>query len=106
MRATLGLLSTVFVLISQSARAADIAAAAGRRQPPVAPVKPVTDTLWGRKVTDDYRYMEALGPSTVRWMKAQGAYTRSVLDGIKPLASLKADVARFSASFGLIQGYV
>ena len=39
------------------------------------------------------------------WMKAQGAYTRSVLDAIKPLAKLAADVAKFSASFGLIQGY-
>src|SRR5260370_30375424 len=39
-------------------------------------------------------------------MKSQGLYTRSLLDGIKPLAQLKADVAKFSASFGLIQGYV
>jgi prolyl oligopeptidase len=39
-------------------------------------------------------------------MKAQGAYTRSVLDAIKPLARLKTEVAKFSASFGLIQGYV
>jgi prolyl oligopeptidase len=75
-------------------------------KPPAAPVKPVTETLWGRKITDDYRYMEALDPSTIAWMKAQGAYTRSVLDGIKPLAQLKTQVAKFSASFGLIQGYV
>jgi prolyl oligopeptidase len=76
------------------------------RQPPAAPVKPVIETLWGRKITDDYRYMEALEPSTTAWMKAQGAYTRSVFDGIKPLAQLKTQVAQFSASFGLIQGYV
>ena len=88
-------------------RAADIpAAAAGRQLPPAAPVKPVTETLWGQKVTDDYRYMEALDPATIGWMKAQGAYTRSVLDGIKPLANLKAEVAKFSASFGLVQSYV
>jgi prolyl oligopeptidase len=74
--------------------------------PPAAPVKPVTETLWGQKVTDDYRYMEALDPATIDWMKAQGAYTRSVLDGIKPLANLKAEVAKFSASFGLVQSYV
>jgi prolyl oligopeptidase len=69
-------------------------------------LKPVTETFWGRNVTDNYRYMEALDPATVEWMKAQGAYTRSVLDGIKPLGNLKSEVARFSASFGLIQGYV
>src|SRR5882757_5150613 len=75
-------------------------------KPAPAPVRPVTETLWGRKVTDNYRYMEALDPSTIEWMKAQGGYTRSVLDGIEPLARLKTDVAQFSASFGLIQGYV
>jgi len=76
------------------------------QKPPAAPVKPVIESLWGRNITDDYRYMEALDPSTIAWMKAQGAYTRSVFDGIKPLAQLKTQVAQFSASFGLIQGYV
>jgi len=75
-------------------------------KPPEAPIKPVVETLWGRKVTDNYRYMEALDPATIAWMKAQGAYTRSVLDGIKPLAQLKTELAQFSASFGLVKGYV
>jgi protease II len=74
-------------------------------KPPEAPIKPVVETLWGRKVTDNYRYMEELNPATVAWMKAQGAYTRSVLDKIKPLAQLKTEVAQFSASFGLVKGY-
>ena len=73
--------------------------------PPAAPVKPVTEMLWGRQVTDNYRYMEALDPSTIGWMKQQGAYTRATLDAIKPLADLQYDVASFTASFGLIQGY-
>jgi prolyl oligopeptidase len=85
---------------------ASLASLASENAPPPAPVKPVTETLWGRKVTDDYRYMEALDASTMAWMKAQGAYTRSVLDSIKPLAQLKTEVAKFTASFGLIQGYV
>jgi prolyl oligopeptidase len=75
-------------------------------RPPAAPVRPVTETLWGRKVTDDYRYMEKLEPSTIAWMKAQGAYTRSVLDSMAPLDALKRRVAAFSASLGLVQGYV
>src|ERR1700720_3642279 len=107
MRNTLRLLGTVLLLSSLAGRAANIpTAAAGRPLPPAAKVIPVTESLWGRKVTDNYRYMEALDPATIEWMKAQGAYTRSVLDGIKPLANLKADVAKFSASFGLVQGYV
>ena len=54
-------------------------------KPADAPIRPVTETLWGRKVTDDYRYMEEQKPDTMAWMKAQGAYTRSVLDAIAPL---------------------
>jgi prolyl oligopeptidase len=75
-------------------------------KPPAAPIKPVTESLWGRKVTDSYRYMEKLDSSTVAWMKAQGAYTRSVLGSIAPLDGLERKVAAFSASFGLVQGYV
>ena len=75
-------------------------------KPPLAPVKPVTETLFGQSVTDNYRYMETLGPDTISWMKAQGAYTRSTLDAIKPLADLRYDVASFTGSFGLITGYV
>src|SRR5260221_368820 len=107
MRNTPRLLGTVLLLSSLAGRAADIPAAGAVRQvPPAAKVMPVTETFWGRKVTDNYRYMEALDPATIEWMKSQGAYTRSVLDGIKPLANLKAEVAKFSASFGLVQGYV
>ena len=75
-------------------------------RPPFAPVTPVTETIWGQRVTDKYRYMEALAPPTIAWMKAQGTYTRSILDAIEPLANLKDEVAKFSASFGLIDGYV
>ena len=56
--------------------------------PAPAPVKPVTETLWGREVTDNYRYMEALEPSTLAWIKAQGAYARSVLDAIPARAGM------------------
>ena len=76
------------------------------KKPAAAPVVPVVETLFGRKITDNYRYMEALDPATIEWMKSQGTYTRSLLDSIRPLAQLKLDAAKFSASFGLIQGYV
>jgi len=70
-----------------------------------APVKPVTETLWGKQVTDNYRYMEALDPQTIAWMKAQSAYTRSILDAIHPRAALEAKIAAFTGSFGLTRGY-
>ena len=75
-------------------------------RPAPAPVKPVTETLWGKQVTDNYRYMEALDPSTIAWMKAQGAYTRSILDAIPPRAALEAKIATFTGSFGFTRGYV
>ncbi|MCK9538497.1 prolyl oligopeptidase family serine peptidase [Dokdonella sp.] len=74
--------------------------------PPQAPIKPVTETLHGVKVTDDYRYMEKLDPATLDWMNAEGAYTRKVLDAIKPLAALQKRVSAFTGSFGFVQGYV
>ena len=74
-------------------------------KPAPAAAKPVTETLWGKKVTDNYRYMEALDPATLAWMKSEGAYTRKVLDGIGPRAALEKKVSDFTASFGFVQGY-
>ena len=82
------------------------ASMAGTLTPPAAaPIKPVTETLWGQKVTDNYRYMESMGPETVSWIKAQGAYTRTLMDSIKPRSALASRVAAFTASFVPIQGY-
>src|SRR6185503_8847660 len=74
-------------------------------RPAAAPLKPVTETLWGKQVTDNYRYMEALDAQTLAWMRAQGAYTRSVLDAIPRRAELAAKVAAFTGSFGFTQSY-
>jgi prolyl oligopeptidase len=94
------------ILASVAMAAADQKPAAAGQKPAAAPVVPVVETLFDRKITDNYRYMEALDPATIEWMKSEGAYTRSLLDSIKPLAHLESEVAKFSASFGLIQGYV
>jgi len=106
--AKFALITAGLLLGSMAWSAADDKAAADSKpvaeKKPAAPVRPVVETLFGRKITDNYRYMEALDPATIAWMKSQGAYTRSVLDSIKPLAQLKTDAAKFSASFGLIQG--
>jgi prolyl oligopeptidase len=75
-------------------------------RPALMPAKPVTETLWGQQVTDNYRYMEAMDPSTVEWMKAQAAYTHSMLSAVPPRAALEAKIADFTGSFGLTRGYV
>ena len=108
MRVAMWLSTGVFAAAAALAAAAPsdpLAPVGDFKKPAAAPVKPVVETLWGRKVTDDYRYMEAQKPETMEWMKAEGAYTRRVLDAIQPLGQLRTEVARFSASFGLIQGY-
>lgn len=48
--------------------------------PPVPPPKPVTDTYFGTKVVDPYRYFENMSdPVVTRFFKQQNAYTRRVL---------------------------
>lgn len=98
--------AALVLMATASAQAADALAPIGVGAPPPPPaIKPVTETIWGVPVTDNYRYMEALGPETIAWMKAQGAYTRSVLDDIKPLAALRERVHAFTGSFGFVQSY-
>jgi len=98
--------AAVLALAAGAAVAADPLAPIGVGPAPApAPATPVTETLWGGQVTDNYRYMEALGPATIDWMKGQGAYTRKVLDAIKPLRALQARVSAFTGSFGFVQSY-
>ncbi|MEP6503646.1 MAG: prolyl oligopeptidase family serine peptidase, partial [Betaproteobacteria bacterium] len=67
--------------------------------PPVAAVKPATDTYFGTTVTDGYRYMEDLGlPEVQQWAHGQADYTRSVLDAIPARAKLLARIAELEAS--------
>lgn len=74
-------------------------------QPPPPAPQPVTETLYGQTVTDNYRFMEKLDPATLDWMKAQGAYTRAVLDAIPGRADLGRRVSAFTGSFGFINSY-
>ncbi|HJS54577.1 MAG TPA: prolyl oligopeptidase family serine peptidase, partial [Chitinophagaceae bacterium] len=53
-------------------------------QPPKAPSQSVTETYFGKQVTDPYRNLENLKDSTVQqWMKAQSIYARTVLNSIQ-----------------------
>jgi prolyl oligopeptidase len=49
--------------------------------PPKAKVEPVEDSVQGHKIVDPYRYMEdAANPETQAYVRAEMAYTRSLLD--------------------------
>ena len=64
--------------------------------PPVAPVKPITDTYYGTNVVDPYRYMENLkDPQVETWIKAQNEYTRGVLASIPGREPLLARIRTF-----------
>jgi prolyl oligopeptidase len=63
--------------------------------------KPVTETYFGTKVVDPYRFIEAKDDATIAWMKAQAAWTRSVFDSIAPRAEYLRKASAFSGAFGL-----
>ena len=62
--------------------------------PPVAPVRPVTEILWGEKVTDRYRWMESESPEWQAYVHAQGAYTAQALAKIPGRDALAAAISR------------
>src|SRR5580700_468800 len=63
-------------------------------QPPVAPVRPVSDHYFGTTVVDPYRWMEdRSSPEFISYMMAQGAYARAVLDRIPGRVKLEERVA-------------
>jgi prolyl oligopeptidase len=55
------------------------ATAMAQLKPPVAPVRPVTDTYFGTTVVDPYRWMEAGGPELLDYMKAENTATEQAL---------------------------
>jgi prolyl oligopeptidase len=64
--------------------------------PPVAPVRPVTETLWGVKVTDRYRWMEAEDAEWQSYIRAEGDYTKQVLAKIPGRDGLAADIEKYT----------
>jgi len=57
--------------------------------PPKAAIHEVTDTYFGMKIVDPYRWMEdAKSPETAAWMKGQAEYTRTYLDRLSMRAQL------------------
>jgi prolyl oligopeptidase len=66
-----------------------VANVSAQSAPPKAPVHEVTDTYFGQKIVDPYRWMEdAKSPETAAWMKAQADYSRAYLDRLPMRAEL------------------
>ncbi|MGA2908856.1 MAG: prolyl oligopeptidase family serine peptidase [Terracidiphilus sp.] len=57
--------------------------------PPVAPVKPVTDTYFGTTVVDPYRWMETSTDELMAYMKAENAVT---VQALEPFATQDAQI--------------
>jgi prolyl oligopeptidase len=82
-------------------------AACALEAPPVAEVRPVTDTYFGTPVVDPYRYFEDLGsPDVQAWMKAQANYTRGLLDTIPGREALLARIQALANTDADRSGFV
>ena len=78
-------------------------AASAPSQPPVPPAKPVTETLFGHKITDRYRYFEQQDANVTDWMKAEGRYTRSVLDSLPQHDAILQRLSAMTGSMDVVQ---
>jgi len=66
--------------------------------PPVARVDPVTEDLFGTKVTDPYRWMESKSPEWLAYTKAEGAYAAAVLARIPGRDELSTAVSNYTGA--------
>ena len=78
----LAALASAFILISTAmAQNSPTSSTMTVPKPPATKQQPVTDDYHGRKVIDNYRWLEdGTSPETEQWVAAQLAYTRGVLD--------------------------
>jgi prolyl oligopeptidase len=84
----------VLLLAATLAAVDDKPSSSARPSPPNTPVHEVTDTYFGTKINDPYRWLEDLkSPEVSAWMKAQNDYTRATLDRIPGRDKLRARIA-------------
>jgi prolyl oligopeptidase len=73
--------------------------------PPVAPVKPVTDTYFATAVVDPYRWMETSTDELLAYMKAENAVTTEAL---RPFASqnteILSELTKLSETVAVVDG--
>ncbi len=70
--------------------------------PPVAPVRPVTETYYGETIVDRYRWMEGEGAEWRNYVRAQGAYTEAVLARIPGREAIAAAIGRDSGAVAAV----
>jgi prolyl oligopeptidase len=76
---------------------AGLAFAQGADGPPKPRRQPVTDDVFGTRVTDPYRWMEnTKDPDFLPYLKAQGAYAQRVLGAIPGRPELASAIARYT----------
>ena len=73
---------------------------------PVAKKVPVTDTYFGTRVVDPYRWMEAKGPDLLAYLRAQNDRTRAVLDSLPGRAPLEARIRQLADTTNASSGVV
>jgi prolyl oligopeptidase len=65
-------------------------------QRPVAPVRAVTETMYGQTVVDPYRWLEdQKSDETKKWMRGQADYTRATLDSLGGRKAFAAEMERY-----------
>ncbi|HYR51286.1 MAG TPA: prolyl oligopeptidase family serine peptidase [Candidatus Dormibacteraeota bacterium] len=75
-----------------------VAQAAPARVLPPTPRRPVTDTYFGTRIVDNYRWIEKVDrPEVKRWLKAQADYSNEVIARIPGRDSLLNDFVRLDA---------
>ncbi|HEX7761901.1 MAG TPA: prolyl oligopeptidase family serine peptidase [Caulobacteraceae bacterium] len=92
-------------LAGGSLAAAGRAAAQGAVKPPVAAIRPVTETLFGTTITDPYRWMET--PSDPDWqpyLMGQNAYARQVLAAIPGREDLADKIGKVTGALTAVSG--
>jgi prolyl oligopeptidase len=81
-------------------------AAAQPSQPSVPPAQPVTETFFGQKITDQYRYFEKQDAVVTDWMKAEGRYTRSVLDALPQHDAILQRLSAMTGSWDVVTSII
>ena len=77
-------------------------AAASLDRPPLPAARPVSEVLFGTTVTDPYRYFEAQDAAVTDWMKAEGRYTRSLIDSRPGRAETLKRISQITGSFDVV----
>ena len=72
--------------------------------PPVAPVRAFTETLWGKTISDPYRWMESEPPEWKAYALAQGDYAKSVLAKIPGRDALTAAIQKYTHDVVSVSG--